>query len=80
MLEGITRSLRVAERRHLRGLPGVLSVDINYTSHRARVRWDNSRIACQPFWNPSPPLAIKPTLTTPSARKNWPSKRAQAGD
>ena len=30
--------------RHLAGLPGVLSVDINYATRRARVRWDNSRI------------------------------------
>lgn len=46
MLEGITCAACVwLNERHLRGLPGVLSVDINYTSHRARVRWDNSRIA-----------------------------------
>ncbi|MDA8127605.1 MAG: heavy metal translocating P-type ATPase [Betaproteobacteria bacterium] len=30
--------------RHIAGLPGVLSVDINYATRRARVRWDNSRI------------------------------------
>ena len=30
--------------RHLRQLPGVLSADINFSTHRARVRWDNSRI------------------------------------
>ena len=30
--------------RHLAQLPGVLSVDINYATHRARVRWDVSRI------------------------------------
>ena len=30
--------------RHIAQLPGVLSVDINYTTRRARVRWDNSRI------------------------------------
>ncbi|OYY81884.1 MAG: cation transporter, partial [Hydrogenophilales bacterium 16-62-9] len=30
--------------RHLAGLPGVLSVEINYATRRARVRWDNSRI------------------------------------
>ena len=46
MLEGITCAACVwLNERHLRSLPGVLSVDINYTSHRARVRWDNSRIA-----------------------------------
>lgn len=44
MLEGITCAACVwlIEQR-LSRLPGVLSVDINYTSHRARVRWDNSR-------------------------------------
>ncbi len=30
--------------RHIAQLPGVLSVDINYATRRARVRWDNSRI------------------------------------
>ena len=30
--------------RHIAQLPGVLSVDINYTTRRARVRWDESRI------------------------------------
>jgi Cu2+-exporting ATPase len=30
--------------RHISALPGVLSVEINYATRRARVRWDNSRI------------------------------------
>ena len=30
--------------RHIAALPGVLSVEINYATRRARVRWDNSRI------------------------------------
>ncbi|HRK78882.1 MAG TPA: heavy metal translocating P-type ATPase [Thiobacillus sp.] len=30
--------------RHIAGLPGVLSVEINYATRRARVRWDNGRI------------------------------------
>ncbi|MBT9567701.1 MAG: heavy metal translocating P-type ATPase [Thiobacillus sp.] len=30
--------------RHIAGLPGVLSVEINYATRRARVRWDNSRV------------------------------------
>ena len=30
--------------RHIAQLPGVLSVEINYATRRARVRWDNSRI------------------------------------
>ncbi len=30
--------------RHLAALPGVLSVEINYATRRARVRWDNSRL------------------------------------
>ncbi|MBW8365501.1 MAG: cadmium-translocating P-type ATPase [Rhizobium sp.] len=29
---------------HIAGLQGVLSVEINYATRRARVRWDNSRI------------------------------------
>ncbi len=30
--------------RHIAALPGVLSVDINYATRRARVRWDDHRI------------------------------------
>ncbi|HYP68983.1 MAG TPA: heavy metal translocating P-type ATPase [Thiobacillaceae bacterium] len=30
--------------RHIAQLPGVLSVDINYSTRRARVRWDETRI------------------------------------
>ncbi len=30
--------------RHIAALPGVLSVEINYATRRARVRWNNSRI------------------------------------
>ncbi len=30
--------------RHIAALPGVLSVEINYATRRARVRWDNSRV------------------------------------
>ncbi|MES1998400.1 MAG: heavy metal translocating P-type ATPase [Pseudomonadota bacterium] len=31
-------------QNHIAQLPGVLSVEINYATRRARVRWDNSRI------------------------------------
>ena len=45
ILEGITCSACVwLNERHLSGIKGVLSADINYTSHRARVRWDNTQI------------------------------------
>lgn len=45
MLEGITCAACVwLNERHLLRLPGVLSAEINYTTHRARVRWDNSRL------------------------------------
>ncbi len=45
ILEGITCAACVwLNEHHLQRLPGVVSVEINYTSHRARVRWDNSRI------------------------------------
>jgi Cu2+-exporting ATPase len=45
MLDGITCAACVwlVEQQLLR-LPGALSVDINYTSHRVRVRWDNARL------------------------------------
>jgi Cu2+-exporting ATPase len=45
MLEGITCAACVwLNERQLARLPGVLAVDINYTTHRARVRWDNSAL------------------------------------
>ncbi|UTH73853.1 heavy metal translocating P-type ATPase [Chromobacterium sp. IIBBL 290-4] len=45
MLEGVTCAACIwLNEQHLRQLPGVLSVDINYSTQRARVCWDNKRI------------------------------------
>ncbi|WP_232020249.1 heavy metal translocating P-type ATPase [Sulfuriflexus mobilis] len=45
ILEGITCAACIwLNERHLAALPGVLEVAINYTTHRARVKWDNGRI------------------------------------
>ncbi|MBI5612533.1 MAG: cadmium-translocating P-type ATPase [Gammaproteobacteria bacterium] len=45
ILEGIVCAACVwLNERHLRQLPGVLAVDINYTTRRARLRWDDARI------------------------------------
>ncbi len=45
ILEGITCAACVwLNERHLARLPGVLAVDINYSTHRARVRWNQGRI------------------------------------
>lgn len=45
ILEGITCAACVwLNERHLADLPGVLEVTVNYTTHRARVKWDNARI------------------------------------
>ena len=45
MLEGIVCAACIwLNEAHLRALPGVLEASINYSSHRARVRWDNQRI------------------------------------
>jgi Cu2+-exporting ATPase len=45
ILEGIVCAACVwLNERHLARLPGVLAVSVNYATHRARVRWDNSRI------------------------------------
>ena len=45
MLENIVCAACVwLNERHIAALPGVLSVDINYATRRARVRWDASRI------------------------------------
>ncbi|WP_374346970.1 heavy metal translocating P-type ATPase [Chitinimonas sp.] len=46
LLEGISCAACIwLNERHLLSLPGVLEASINYTTHRARVRWDNTRIS-----------------------------------
>lgn len=46
VLEGITCAACVwLNEQHVAQLPGVLAVDVNYTTRRARVRWDDRRIA-----------------------------------
>lgn len=46
ILEGITCAACVwLNERHLKQLPGVKSVQVNYASHRARVAWDSREIA-----------------------------------
>ena len=45
LLEGITCAACIwLNEQHIGKLPGVIAVDINYTTRRARVRWDESRI------------------------------------
>jgi len=45
ILEGIVCAACVwLNERHLHQLPGVLAADINFSTHRARVQWDDSRI------------------------------------
>ena len=45
ILEGIVCAACVwLNEQHLAKLPGVLSVSINYATHRARVRWDDSQL------------------------------------
>ena len=45
ILEGITCAACVwLNEQHIAALPGVETVDVNYATQRARVRWDESRI------------------------------------
>jgi Cu2+-exporting ATPase len=45
ILEGIVCAACIwLNERHLKSLDGVLAADINFSTRRARVRWDNSRI------------------------------------
>ena len=45
ILEGITCAACVwLNEKHLNTLDGIIEASINYSTHRARVRWDNSRI------------------------------------
>jgi Cu2+-exporting ATPase len=46
ILEGIVCAACVwLNERHLKALPGVINVSINYSNHRALVRWDPDRIS-----------------------------------
>ncbi|HEB82497.1 MAG TPA: heavy metal translocating P-type ATPase [Gammaproteobacteria bacterium] len=45
ILEGITCAACVwLNEKHLNALDGIIDASINYSTHRARVRWDNSKI------------------------------------
>ena len=45
ILEGITCAACVwLNERHIKALPGVLEFQVNYSTHRARVRWDDSQL------------------------------------
>jgi len=45
IMEGIVCAACIwLNERHISQLPGVLDVQINYATHRARVRWDDTRI------------------------------------
>ncbi len=45
ILEGIVCAACIwLNERHISRLPGVLDVQINYATHRARIRWDDARI------------------------------------
>ncbi len=45
ILEGITCAACVwLNERHVKALPGVVDFQVNYSTHRARVRWDDSRL------------------------------------
>ena len=45
ILEGITCAACIwLNEKHLNSLDGVLNASINYSNHRARIRWDNSKI------------------------------------
>ena len=45
ILEGITCAACIwLNERHLRQLPGVLQVQVNYATHRARITWDDQAI------------------------------------
>jgi len=45
ILEGITCAACIwLNERHVAQLPGVLDVQVNYATHRARIRWDDTRI------------------------------------
>ncbi len=45
ILEGITCAACIwLNERHVKSLPGVVEFQVNYSTHRARVRWDDSQV------------------------------------
>jgi Cu2+-exporting ATPase len=45
ILEGITCAACIwLNERHVKALPGVVEFQVNYSTHRARVRWDDSQV------------------------------------
>ena len=45
ILEGIVCAACVwLNERHVKSLPGVVDFQVNYSTHRARVSWDNKQI------------------------------------
>ncbi len=45
ILEGITCAACVwLNERHVKALPGIVEFQVNYSTHRARVRWDDSQL------------------------------------
>lgn len=52
IIEGITCAACVwLNERYLAALPGVIDVQINYSNHRAELRWDNTRILLSEILN-----------------------------
>ena len=52
IIEGITCAACVwLNERYLASLPGVVDVQINYSTHRAQIRWDNTRILLSEILN-----------------------------
>lgn len=45
IIEGITCAACIwLNEHHLQRLPGIVSVNIHYSNHRARIRWDNTQL------------------------------------
>ena len=75
LLEGITCAACVwLNEQQLARTPGVLAIEINYTTHRARVRWDPARSRCRRSWRRFSRSAIAPSR----AAAQPPSRRASA--
>jgi Cu2+-exporting ATPase len=74
LLQGITCAACVwLNERHVARLPGVLAIEVNYTNHRARVRWDPERIQLSQILTAIGAIGYRafpaPNLSTEAARK-----------
>lgn len=79
LLEGITCAACIwLNEQHIARLPGILSVSINYTTHRARVRWDDSRIKLSQILEAITAIGYRAQPYDQAGKASWQKRRKVA--